>query len=151
MALFLGFGKCIFLSLFGGTLCDINFLCPETRVMLKLGRKAMGHFVMIIEIHVHLIRGLSENIMLCFPSKNTITATAARLKSHRQNLHKSQLLLGLAQKTMDQNNQPINDEILPLKTIGLRPQGIQRSVVKVLSPQILQSQRVMSTSDSALR
>ena len=46
---------------FGGTLCDINFLCPETLVMLKLERKAMGHFVMIIEIHVHLIRGISRH------------------------------------------------------------------------------------------
>ena len=39
-----------------GTLCDINCLYSETQVMLKLARRARGHFVALIEIRVHLIR-----------------------------------------------------------------------------------------------
>ena len=37
------------------TLCDINCLYSEKQVMLKLGRRARGHFVTLIEIRVHLI------------------------------------------------------------------------------------------------
>ena len=33
-----------------GTLCDINCLYSETQVMLKLARRARGHFVTLIEI-----------------------------------------------------------------------------------------------------
>ena len=39
-----------------GTLCDINCLYSETQVMLKLARRAKGHFMTLIEIPMHLIR-----------------------------------------------------------------------------------------------
>ena len=39
-----------------GTLCYINCLYSGKRVMLKLRRRAMRHFVTLIEICVHLIR-----------------------------------------------------------------------------------------------
>ena len=39
-----------------GTFCDVNCMYSETQVMLKLGRRATGHLVMLIEIRVHLIR-----------------------------------------------------------------------------------------------
>ena len=39
-----------------GTLCYINCLYSRKRVMLKLRRRAMRHFVTLIEIHMHLIR-----------------------------------------------------------------------------------------------
>ena len=38
-----------------GTLHDINFLYTLTRVILKLWRRARGHFVTLIKIGVHLI------------------------------------------------------------------------------------------------
>ena len=39
----------------------MTFFCPYsvTRVKLKLGRRARGHFVTLIEIRVHLIWGIS--------------------------------------------------------------------------------------------
>ena len=37
-------------------------LCSETQVTLKLGRRASGHFVTLIEIHEHLIRAISGHI-----------------------------------------------------------------------------------------
>ena len=42
-----------------GTLCDVNCLYSETRVMLKLGRRSRGHFVTLIEIREHLITCIS--------------------------------------------------------------------------------------------
>ena len=39
-----------------GTLCYINCLYSGKRVMLKLGRRAMRHFVALIEICMHLVR-----------------------------------------------------------------------------------------------
>ena len=37
----------------------IIFNYSETCVILKLGRRAMGHLVTLIEINVHLIRGIN--------------------------------------------------------------------------------------------
>ena len=44
------------LDYFGGQLFFVNCLYSETRVMLKLARRARGHFVTLIEILVHIIR-----------------------------------------------------------------------------------------------
>ena len=46
------------------TLCDINCLYSETQVMLKLARRARGHFMTLIEIRVHLIRCKPGHICL---------------------------------------------------------------------------------------
>ena len=60
-----------------GTLFDINCLYSETQVMLKLSRRERGHFVMLIEIRVHLIRVKPGHIsfflgflVLFIPNKN---------------------------------------------------------------------------------
>ena len=47
-----------------GTFYDVNCLYSETLVMLKLRKKARGHFVSLMEMCMHLIRGNSRHILV---------------------------------------------------------------------------------------
>ena len=54
------------------TLCDLMlfFLYSETRMMLKLGKRARGHFVSLTEVRVYLITPAKEHLDLVLNAFN---------------------------------------------------------------------------------